>query len=126
MNELDELIKKSAVAEVAPGAYAASFMLPLETELFKGHFPQKAIVPGVVLIEAVRQAAAIALNQKVTIKEIKQVKFKGLVLPDEVITIDFTIKEDGSIYVVKANLKLSDEQKAKMQLTLAQCENSTN
>ncbi len=126
MTELDNLIEKDKLKEVAPSSYEALFSLPASAGLFKGHFPQKAIVPGVVLIEALRQAAALALGKKVTIKGIKQVKFKSLVLPDEIVIIAFNIKDDDGLYAIKATLKSGDELKAKMQITLAGDENSTN
>ncbi len=119
MNELDILIDKTKVVKTADNTFRALFNLPAEATIFRGHFPEKAIVPGVVLIEAVRQATAAIIPQKVKLKEIKQIKFKGLVQPAEVITIDFTIAGADTLYTTKATLYSGSQLKAKMQLVLA-------
>lgn len=62
---------------------------------FKGHFPSNPIMPGVLIVEAMAQAGAIAL---LTLEEhkgklalfagIEKVRFKQLVKPGDILTME--------------------------------------
>jgi len=65
---------------------------------FKGHFPNKPIVPGVILIEALAQTAGVVVSKQfenmpdksVLFMSISRAKFRKPVLPED--TISFTVQ----------------------------------
>ena len=65
---------------------------------FKGHFPNRPIVPGVVLIEAMAQTAGVVVskgfensnNKSVLFMSVSKAKFRKPVLPND--SIDFKVK----------------------------------
>lgn len=67
-----------------------------EEEVFKGHFPQKAIVPGVLLIEGMAQTMAyFALsrkkNEQVFLVGIEKARFRSVVEPGKEVTFEITV-----------------------------------
>lgn len=66
---------------------------------FKGHFPNNPVMPGVLIVEAMAQAAGVMMfrhlgysadNANVYFMKLDNVRFKKLVVPDTVLTLDVT------------------------------------
>ena len=65
---------------------------------FKGHFPTKPIVPGVILIEALAQTAGVVVSKKfenhnnitVLFMSISKAKFRKPVIPED--TVEFYVE----------------------------------
>ena len=77
---------------------------------FKGHFPKKPIVPGVILIEALAQTAGVVVSQKfdnhhnvnVLFMSVSKAKFRKPVIPEDDIEfhVEF-INKVKSVYKFK-------------------------
>jgi 3-hydroxyacyl-[acyl-carrier-protein] dehydratase len=80
------------VVETVPGVSAiAEKVFPLETDFFRGHFPECPIVPGVILTEALAQTAGIAAGQpgrSFRLSAIRGMKFPSAVRPGELISLE--------------------------------------
>jgi 3-hydroxyacyl-[acyl-carrier-protein] dehydratase len=63
-------------------------------KIFKGHFPGNPIVPGVCTMAIVKELLEENLQQKLTLKESKAVKFLGLINPSMSPTISLFWKEE--------------------------------
>tara|TARA_B100001123_G_C15236429_1_gene997308 strand:+ start:942 stop:1379 length:438 start_codon:yes stop_codon:yes gene_type:complete len=89
-----------------------------EEYFFKGHFPNKPIVPGVILIESLAQTAGVVVSKSLSYKENKTVlftsisnaKFRKPVLPND--EIYFEVK---FITQVKNIYKFSGVAKRKFE-----------
>jgi 3-hydroxyacyl-[acyl-carrier-protein] dehydratase len=82
IDEVTELIAGESVRAVKT--------FPESTPFFAGHFPEKPIVPGVILTEALAQAAGIAAGQtgkSFLLSAIRSMKFPGAARPEERITL---------------------------------------
>ena len=76
----------------------------INEDFFNGHFPNKAVMPGVLIIEALAQAAGILgfMTMKKTPEEgsiyyfagVDKVRFKNPVIPGEVIDLYATIHSE--------------------------------
>ena len=80
---------------------------------FPGHFPHRPIMPGVLQVEAMAQAAALIIVEPgkprldVLIAAINEAKFRRAVVPGDVLEICAEIKKDrGSMIVVKCEAKV--------------------
>ncbi len=68
---------------------------------FKGHYPGRPIMPGVLILESVFQTGAILMGKRQqelgyripVVTRVNQVKFKHAVLPGDVMEIEVKLKE---------------------------------
>lgn len=79
-------------------------------KLFQGHFPGQPILPGVVLLEILKDLVEVRLSLQLSSTHYKQVKFLGLVNPDKdkSLIYDFEIEQKNQKIFVKNQTSLAD------------------
>ena len=103
------------VLDLKPGeSVVAQKNVSINEQIFQGHFPGNPIFPGVLQIEAMAQAGAIALlsmpdlkGKTASLGGIKKAKFRHMVRPGDVLRIEVTLEKlidnaglgKGKIYV---------------------------
>ena len=102
------------ILEIQANSLKALKNVSVNEPFFQGHYPHEAIMPGVLQIEAIAQAAAIygikkrnLNNPSVYLLKIDNVKFLGKVIPGDTLIIDINILKfpsirmsfEGKIYV---------------------------
>ena len=100
----DPFIWVSRVVSCEPGAtIVAELDVVPELDLFRGHFPTHPVLPGVILMEALAQAACICIlmgrDQTGAIgflTGIDKAKFRRQVLPGDKVTLKATIVKSSS------------------------------
>ena len=88
------------VLEISPTAIVAEKFVSANEPFFQGHFPQKGIMPGVLILEAMAQAAGIIVKKYVEGAEakalvlagVKRARFRKPVYPGSVLTLQ--VKEN--------------------------------
>ena len=99
------------VEEYVPGEYAVAYKcVSYREEFFKGHFPQEPVMPGVLTIEALAQAGAVAILSKEENKGktayfggINKCRFKGKVVPGDKLKLETRIiKSKGPMGIGEA------------------------
>ncbi len=110
---------------IVAGEHGKSEKLFSEDEFFfKGHFPDKPIVPGVIIVEAMAQTAGIVVSYKlrefkeksVLFMSVNKAKFRKPILPNE--KVSFEVKFMNSVRDVykfegkcfKDNVKISEAE----------------
>lgn len=80
-------------------------------EVYKGHFPQQPITPGVILVEMARKILSEHTKTKLTLTSAKELKFLAPIIPSEntTITIDISFEKVENTYKV-ACLYTSEEK----------------
>ncbi len=70
---------------------------------FEGHFPQKKVMPGVLIVEALAQAGAVAILSRERFQGklayfggIKNAKFRNQVVPGDTLRLSVTMEKLGS------------------------------
>ena len=94
---------------------------------FKGHFPDYPVVPGVLMLEMMAQAGAVAILSKPENKGktayfagISSAKFKQKVVPGDVLTLELEIiKEKGPIGIGRGTARVDGKIAASAELTFA-------
>jgi len=88
-----------------PERIVAIKQVSLAEEYLADHFPKFPILPGVLMIEAMVQAAQAMLanndprNRRMVLGEVKALKFGNMVRPGEALEVDVTLQkrnDDGS------------------------------
>jgi 3-hydroxyacyl-[acyl-carrier-protein] dehydratase len=104
---------------------SGKFNFPGDLEVFKGHFPEKPILPGIAQIEMVKFCLETTLDKKLFIQSIKKTKFSHFIEPDTPVSIHITFLPDtlegeGEIQIsAKATLNASNITVSKINLVFS-------
>jgi 3-hydroxyacyl-[acyl-carrier-protein] dehydratase len=79
--------------------------------LYKGHFPDQPVTPGVVLIEILRQIISGCLNSNMMLTGAKEIKYLTPVLPTETTIIEYQINYSKSEGAYSVNCVISQGEK---------------
>jgi 3-hydroxyacyl-[acyl-carrier-protein] dehydratase len=95
------------ILEQSPERIVAIKQVSLAEEYLADHFPSFPVLPGVLMIEAMVQAARVMLprDQRLVLGEVKALKFGNMVRPGQRLEVEVTLNkrlDDGS-YVCKGS-----------------------
>jgi 3-hydroxyacyl-[acyl-carrier-protein] dehydratase len=85
----------------------ATINLNPDHEVYKGHFPEQPVVPGVIQLQIVKELLEEVLQAKLLMNNIIQVKYLIPITPNENPTLDFSITNkviDGNR--IKSNITI--------------------
>ena len=100
-----------AIEDYEPGQYAVGYKcVTYREDFFKGHFPQKAVMPGVLILEALAQTGAVAILSVPENKGkiaffggVQKCRFKVMVFPGDKLKLETRIiKQKGPVGVGEA------------------------
>lgn len=102
LNDFYTLIK----TETGAGSVNAVVVFNKGHRIFEGHFPGHPVVPGVCMMQTVREILEVATSQALTIATGDNVKFLSIINPEQTaeveVNIAYTIDDNG--YKVNATL----------------------
>ncbi len=102
---------KSQLIESESESFLYQISIDANHPIYKGHFLEQPVTPGVILLEILRKLLSEQTNCCLMMKQAKEIKFLAPVLPNEVTTfqlkIDYVLKDGG--YVVTSQYK-NDEK----------------
>ena len=116
------------VEELEPGVRAlAKKCVTVNEPFFQGHFPGNPVMPGVLIIEAMAQAGAVAIlslpewkGKTAYFASINNAKFRQKVVPGDVLMLETTlVKVKGPIGIGKAVATVNGKVAAEAELTFA-------
>lgn len=76
-------------------------------EVYKGHFPQKAVVPGVVQIQIIKELFEQAVETQLLLAEVMLAKYPAMIIPETNPDLDVQIKwtaDEAGGYQVSASI----------------------
>lgn len=116
------------IEELEPGAGAKGRKcVTMNEPFFQGHFPGKAVMPGVLILEALAQVGAVCMltvpgneGKIVYFGGMDRVKFKRQVVPGDVLNLEVEItKSKGSFGVGTAKASVEGKIAVEAILTFA-------
>ena len=117
-----------AITEFEPGKKVKGlWRLTGEEYFFKGHFPEKPVLPGVLMIESIAQVGAVAVlsvpefaGKIAFMAGIDNVRFKKQVVPGDELRLEVElVKVRGSIGKGQGAAYVNGELAVKVDLTFA-------
>ena len=134
-NEIEKIIPQrdpflmiDEVEEFIPGESCIAYKnVSVDEWYFKGHFPGNPIMPGVLIVESLAQAGAVAIlsmeenkGKNALFGGINNMKFKKMVVPGDRLKLEVKIiKRKGPIGVGEALATVDGVIAAKGELTFA-------
>lgn len=101
-----------------------------EEYFFKGHFPQKPIMPGVLILESISQSFGGAIMYRVTggkglplFLGVESAKFRGMVVPGDTLHMPVQILRLGKLSRIYAEAYVNDKLCTQAYLTFILGEN---
>lgn len=116
------------IEELEPGKRAVGKKCVTYNEpFFAGHFPGEPVMPGVLIVEALAQAGAVAILSNPEFKgktayfgAINSARFKQKVVPGDVLMLELEIiKQKGPVGVGKATATVNGKTAVTAELTFA-------
>lgn len=90
----------------SPNTLLASIQLNESHPIFKGHFEQMAVVPGVCQTQIIKEILQLELNKNLILTKGDNIKFTGMIIPSQNsnINIEINYKEVENQFVIDAKL----------------------
>lgn len=76
--------------------------------LFKGHFPGQPVLPGVVMVEIVKELLEIHIKKQTRLVKASDIKFLSLIIPEQDKLIQIVLKVSFLEGQITANAQLLD------------------
>lgn len=116
------------IEELEPGKRAvAKKCVTYNEPFFAGHFPKEPVMPGVLIVEALAQAGAVAILSQPDFKgktayfgAINNARFKQKVVPGDVLMLELEIiKQKGPVGIGSAKATVNGKVAVSAELTFA-------
>ena len=116
------------ITECVPGEGAkGTKCVPANEPFFQGHFPQKHVMPGVLLIEALAQVGGVAIlalpenqGKLAFLGRVKDARFKRQVVPGDVVEMECRLtRRRGPVGVGECVARVGGEVAVTAEITFA-------
>jgi 3-hydroxyacyl-[acyl-carrier-protein] dehydratase len=116
------------VVELGPDSIVAEKLVSANEPFFQGHFPQRPIMPGVLMIEALAQAGGIIVRHNdaearksgVALAGVDACRFRRPVVPGDVLVLHAKlVHRRGSLLKLEGSARVNGEVAAEAQILAA-------
>lgn len=100
---LQDFYKILSEEKVSDSKYTITILVNEKHEVFKGHFPGNPIMPGVCMIQIIKELTESITKSSLMIQSLANVKFMALINPEATpelrLELDITTTEDNLVKV---------------------------
>ncbi|WP_276369843.1 hydroxymyristoyl-ACP dehydratase [Chryseolinea sp. H1M3-3] len=92
--------------DTTPGTVKAKIAINKKHRILEGHFPGLPVVPGVCMLQMVREVMEVNTGKELNLKEADNMKFLSVINPEQHNEVDVSIHytEDGGKFSINATL----------------------
>jgi len=103
-----------------PGVVKATIAINKKHRILEGHFPGLPVVPGVCMLQIVREIMQVDSNKTLKITEADNMKFLSVINPEQNAEVEVTINftEDAGKFLINATLFSATVTFFKLKATL--------
>ncbi len=89
---------------------------------FEGHFPERPVMPGVIIIESIAQTAMAVLKRgDLKLRKVNKVKFRHTIQPDDIIEINVILENiEQSSFKFKGEVLVDDNVAASGEIVISE------
>ena len=89
---------------------SASIVINKDHPVFKGHFPNRPVTPGVCMMQIIKELAEKWASGTLILKKARNVKFMAIINPQEHPNIQVTldVEEEDGLFSVKSTTSFED------------------
>ena len=100
---LKDFYKILSEEKISDSKYTITILINEKHDVFKGHFPGNPIMPGVCMIQIIKELTEKITQQTLIIQTLSNVKFMALINPESTpelrLELDITTTEDNLVKV---------------------------
>jgi len=116
LNDFYTIQQKTSTA----GVVKATILINKKHRILEGHFPGLPVVPGVCMLQIVREIMQVDSNKTLKITEADNMKFLSVINPEQNAAVEVTINytEDAGKFLINATLFSATVTFFKLKATL--------
>ena len=96
--------------EFTEGQLVSEIFINKDHDIFNGHFPGNPVMPGVCMIQIIKELTEKALEKKLFMEKSSNIKFMALINPEDnnTLVLNLNITEEEGKFKVKNITKMGD------------------
>lgn len=107
---LENTFYKSTSFQFENGMIHSEVELQKEHPIFKGHFPNNPVTPGVCMLQIIKELVQKATHTHLFLQQCSQVKFMALINPEThpLLKIEIQVTEEAGGFKIKCNTRFDN------------------
>lgn len=116
-----DLYQVQNITNLETNKFEAQIVLNAKHDIFKGHFPENPVMPGVCMMQIIKEIAEQIIGYNVTLTQSNNIKFMALINPEVTpnLRLEFEITEVENEVKVKNTTYFNDVTALKLSSTYA-------
>ncbi|MEC4113275.1 hotdog family protein [Myroides pelagicus] len=98
---IDNFYEVIDLKSIGENQYSVLVTLNTSHNVFKGHFPNNPVMPGVCMIQIIKELTEEIVSSKLFLEQVLNVKFMTLINPEKCNELSFSLQIDERDDVVK-------------------------
>ena len=114
---LKDFYKINSIERTDAQKHRISISINKNHQIFKGHFPETPVIPGVCMLQIIKEIIEVIIKEKLILQKLVNVKFLTLMNPEvnSNLVLDFEISNtEDSLIKVKSNTIIDEKIALKM------------
>jgi len=115
----DNLYQLKSIEKLQENSFNVQIHLDKEHDIFKGHFPGNPVLPGVCMVQIMKEISSKITQENLQLKTSKSIKFLELINPNENPNLDLKLEiteKTNSNIIIKNTCYFQDVIALRMQV----------